>query len=150
MNVSDDKLVPPHLCCRLYLIKFGIVKVTLQCNGATIETLNPGDLFGHNCLLGESNWKTHAGMTVEYVASSAVCCIFLSRDSFRQVNLTPYPHAHTVPHSQPLDSYPWTSDPRPPVLGAGGRSIPKYNRYPLTAAGGVRSCRSIPIAYGRT
>jgi len=74
---------------RMYLIKFGIIRVALM-DGSTIETLNPGDFFGENCLLGENSWRTKAGMLVEYVSTTFVSCLILSRDMFVQT-MSEYP-----------------------------------------------------------
>ena len=41
-----------------------MVKVALH-DGSTVETINPGDYFGENGLLGESVWRTSAGLQVE-------------------------------------------------------------------------------------
>lgn len=69
---------------RLYLLKYGIVKMSLP-DGSTLGTLNPGDFFGENGLLGEATWRNSAGMTVEYHALAPVWCMVLSRQIFVEV-----------------------------------------------------------------
>jgi CRP-like cAMP-binding protein len=76
-------------CDRLYFVKFGMMKAALL-DGATVETLNPGDYVGENSLLGERVWRTNAGLQVELFALEPVRCLMLTRDAFQLV-LSEYP-----------------------------------------------------------
>jgi hypothetical protein len=48
----------------LSLLAFLVQKVQILTPEEVFETLNPGDHFGGNCLIGEITWRNQAGLPV--------------------------------------------------------------------------------------